>query len=249
MDSQNSQQTRPGQVAMELSVIIPARDEQDYIGPTLERVMACPVHEVIVVDGGSSDQTAQIARSHGASVITAVPGRGGQQHAGALAATGDTLLFLHADTLLPNRYDRLLGRVLAREGVAAGAFGLKIDALGKSYRFIERTVDWRSHLWQMPYGDQGLFMRADAYHQAGGFGDSTVMEDYALVQRLRKLGRVAISPAPVLTSARRWRHYGIWRMTLINQLTLAAYHLGASPARIEGWRKKLSNPRVPVSPS
>ncbi len=230
-----------------LSVIIPARDEQDYIGSTLDRVFTRPVHEVIVVDGHSSDQTVQIARSHGASVISAPPGRGGQQHAGASAATGDTLLFLHADTLLPKRYDRLLARVLAREGVVGGAFGLKIDEAGKSYRFIERAVDWRSHLWQMPYGDQGLFMTADAYHRAGGFPDSPVMEDYTLVRRLRRLGRVAISPAPVLTSARRWRHYGVWRMTLINQLTLAAFHLGASPARIQGWRNKLSSGRAPVS--
>jgi len=228
-----------------LSVIIPALNEQDFIGPTLTRVMSCPVHEVIVVDGHSGDRTASMARDLGAKVISSEPGRGLQLDAGAQAATGNVFLFLHADTLLPRRFARHVQRILAQDRVAAGAFRLHIDGPQRSLRLIERAVDWRSRAYQLPYGDQALFMQAKIYHQAGGFSSSVVMEDYQLVARLKRLGRVAMSPAAVVTSDRKWRNCGVWRVTLMNQMTLLAYYLGASPRGIDAWRRGVSARRRP----
>ena len=229
-----------------LSVIIPTFNEERTIGHTLDRVRGGSAWEVIVVDGQSTDRTCEIARVHGAMVVQSSPGRGRQLAVGASIATGDTLLFLHADTLLPLGFDDYIFRVLDRPGVCAGAFRLLIDSEGWPFRLIERMVNFRSRVRQMPYGDQAIFVRANVFHEAGGFPDLPIMEDYALIRRLRRIGRIEIAPATVLTSARRWTKHGVWRTTLLNQVCIAAYWLGVPASRIARWRERFCHRERPL---
>ena len=191
--------------------------------------------EIIVADGGSRDGTVQIARSAGVKVISGPAGRASQMNAGARAACGEILLFLHADTLLPGGFDAMVVRELAREGVVAGAFPLKIDGTGASLRWVEKGVNWRSRFLCLPYGDQAIFIKNKLFWEIGGFPEIPIMEDFALMHRLRRLGKVAIAPAPVLTSPRRWQKLGVLRAILINQLIIIGYLLGVPPARLARW--------------
>ncbi len=226
----------PARDAPRISVIIPARNEAATIERILRRVYDDRPWEVIVVDGESTDDTVDIATRLGATVIQTEPGRGRQLKTGAEAATGDILLFLHADTSLPRSYGEKAVRTLSVPKTVAGAFKLYIDSPGRSLRFIERAVQFRSRYLQMPYGDQALFMRTEDYHRAGGYPDWPVMEDHCLVRRLRRLGRIRIVPSGVVTSGRRWERNGVWRTTMQNKLTLLAFRLGVSPHRLARWR-------------
>jgi hypothetical protein len=124
---------------------------------------------------------------------------------------------------------------LARPGVAAGAFRLRIDGAGRSLRLIQRIANLRAACLQMPYGDQALFLHHDTFDQLGGFAELPILEDFDLVRRLRRLGRVAIAPAEVVTSARRWCRLGPWRTTWINQIVLLGHYLGVRPQRLADW--------------
>jgi len=219
-----------------LSVIIPARNEQASIGRTLESVMRGNPGQVIVCDAHSTDDTRSIAASMGAAVITSDPGRAKQMNAGAAQATGERLLFLHADTLLPTDYPRHICETLARPGVVAGAFDLLIDAPNRSLRVIEWCVKLRSRWLSLPYGDQGLFMRAQTFCDLDGYADLPAMEDYELVRRLGQAGRVAMAEAAVVTSARWWLRKGVWCATMLNQACVVGYRLGVDPARLASWR-------------
>lgn len=223
-------------MSLRLSIIIPTLNEEHRLGEVLEHVRRGGKPEVIVADGGSTDRTCQVAESAAARVVISQRGRGTQLNLGAAAATGDALLFLHADTLPPPDYEQHIDDILARPGVCAGAFGLRIDAPQRALRLIEKTVNWRSRVLGLPYGDQGIFVTREAFEEVGGFPEIPVMEDFVFVRRLRRLGRIQIAPAAVLTSARRWSQRGVWRTTLLNQLTIAAYYLGVSPHRIAAWR-------------
>ncbi len=218
-----------------VSVIIPALGEASHIHRTLSALAGAREVEVIVVDGGSTDRTAEIARELGARLVRSPPGRARQMNAGAAVARGDALLFLHADTLLPPGFEAQVRRALHRPGVAAGAFELGIDGPGPRLRWVERAVNLRSRYLQMPYGDQALFIRAHHFHRMGGFPELPIMEDVAWVRRARRRGRIEIVPAAVRTSARRWQALGLWRTTLVNQLSLAAFHLGLSTRWIYSW--------------
>jgi len=230
--------TPPAVAVADISVIIPARDEGNQVAGAIDSARRCPVREIIVADGRSRDQTVRIAQDRGARVVTCAPGRGPQLHAGAQAARGAILLFLHADTRLPPDYAHHVLHVLARPGVVAGAFRLRIDAPHRALRLVERAVHWRCRWLHLPYGDQALFLTRQTYERVGGFPPIPLMEDYVFVRRLRRLGRIAIAPAEVTTSARRWLREGIWRTTLHNQLSLLAYHFGTPPERIAAWRAR-----------
>lgn len=218
-----------------LSVIVPALNEAARIGAVIAQATAARGVETIVVDGGSLDHTPDIARAYGVRVIETTPGRGRQMNLGAAQAQGRSLFFLHGDTRPPPGYDLVIGRVLSGPGVAAGAFELGIEGPGPGLRWIELTANWRSRLAKLPYGDQGLFVRADVFRRAGGFPDLPIMEDFMMIKRLRRLGKIAIAPARVQTSARRWQGYGLARNTIRNQLIVAAFYLGVSPERLARW--------------
>jgi hypothetical protein len=218
-----------------ISVIIPVLNEADRLKDRLVSLPSLPDVEVIVVDGGSQDGTVHVARACGACVISGPPGRASQMNAGANLATGEILLFLHADTQLPDSFTDDIRQVLAQPRVVAGAFNLQIDGDLWGLRLIERGVNWRSHHFQLPYGDQAIFLRANAFRQVGGFPALPIMEDFELVRRLKGLGQVAIAPSSVITSARRWKRLGILRTTLINQLVIVGYLVGVSGDRLVRW--------------
>jgi hypothetical protein len=166
------------------------------------------------------------------------------------------LLFLHADTSLPPAYDRTVAKTLARPGVAAGAFGLAIDSPRRALRMIAWAANQRSRWLGLPYGDQAIFLSAGLFRKLGGFADLPVMEDFELIRRVRRHGRVAIADGFATTAARRWVRHGLWRTTFTHQLTIAAYYLGVSPARMAQWRNQIppsstesDKPRRPVLPS
>ncbi|MCB2228405.1 MAG: TIGR04283 family arsenosugar biosynthesis glycosyltransferase [Desulfarculaceae bacterium] len=200
------------------------------MGAAVASARSAPGAEVLVVDGGSRDDTAQRARAAGARVIRAAKGRAAQMNAGAIAAGGEILLFLHADSILPPGWQHEVRRVLGLPGVAAGAFRFRLDHRPAGLRFIELSVAARCRLAGMPYGDQGLFLTRRVFRWAGGFPELPIMEDCEMIRRLRPLGRVALSPAPVITSARRWQRRGAIATTGLNSLVVGAFYLGFPPA-------------------
>lgn len=221
-----------------VSVIIPTRNEACRIENVLTGLrVADPTVEIIVVDGGSTDGTAEKAAAFGAMVLITEPGRATQMNAGASAATGSILLFLHADTRLPENFAALVRAMLSTPGVAAGAFQFRLDANGRAYRILETLVNWRSRILQLPYGDQGLFMKARTFRELGGFPDIPIMEDFELVRRLKRRGRISIAPAPAVTSARRWQEHGFLKTTVWHQWLIAGYCLGVPPDRLVARRR------------
>lgn len=228
---------KPGQrSAPSISVIVPTRNEARLIGGVIQRLWAVGLSEVIVVDGDSSDRTAAIARSHGATVLCGPPGRGLQMNRGAAAATGEILLFQHADTRLPGDCVAHVRRTLAQSQVSAGAFRLRIDDPRWPFRCLEALIAGRCRFLQLPYGDQALFVWAETFRRIGGFAHQPVMEDFDLVRRLRREGRIEIAPIAAVTSARRWQRFGICRTTLLNQICVGSFLLGFEPGRIAAWR-------------
>jgi len=227
-----------------ISIIIPVLNELNTIAATLATTNTGKQIEVIVVDGGSVDGTLELVRSLGVTVLSSLGGRAVQMNAGAEVATGDILLFLHADTLLPPEFDTMIRTAMqspppAGSQVAiAGAFRLQIDAPARSFRAIERGVNWRSRFLQMPYGDQAIFLRATTFDRLGGFLELPIMEDFELMCRLKRWERITIIPIPVITSARRWLKKGILKTTLINQTIILAYLVGVSPQRLMRWYRK-----------
>jgi rSAM/selenodomain-associated transferase 2 len=224
-------------VIEKISIIIPVLNEVGNIKIVLDRIPSSPDIETIVVDGGSIDGTLELVRSLGVEVLSSSRGRANQMNTGAKTATGEILLFLHGDTLLPPEFDRLIRAALKtpQKIPVAGAFALQIDSPLRSLRLIEWAVSWRSRWLQMPYGDQAIFLTADTFKQIGGFAPLPIMEDFELIRRLKKLGQIVFIPVPVVTSARRWLSKGIIQTTLINQIIVCAYLLGVAPERLARW--------------
>ncbi len=221
-----------------ISVIIPVLNEADHLAQTLNGLRSAANVEVIVVDGGSQDQTVAIAQSHGVRTVSTVPGRAHQMNVGAAVAQGDSLLFLHGDTWLPSGFETLIPSALAQPGVVAGAFRLQIRGKNWGLRVVEWSVNWRSRWLQLPYGDQAIFLKAATFQALGGFPALPIMEDFELVRRLQPQGRILIVPTAVLTSDRRWQKFGIIRTTLVHQLVILAYFLGVDPDRIARWYRR-----------
>jgi rSAM/selenodomain-associated transferase 2 len=218
-----------------ISIIIPTLNEASNLSATLASTRSAADVEVIVVDGGSTDATVEVARPWGTEVLLSPPGRARQMNTGAARAMGEILLFLHGDTRLPRGFDRYVREILERPDAAAGAFRLHVDGRLPGLRIMERLVDVRSRRLQLPYGDQAIFLTADLFWDMGGFPEMPIMEDLELIRRLRRRGRIVIAPLPVLTSVRRWENLGMVRTTLINYAIPLAYYLGVSPSRLARW--------------
>lgn len=189
-------------------------------------------------------------------LISTNPGRANQMNQGAKAAQGNILLFLHADSRLPTNFPTLITQTLNSSLVPplkrgamgdhfrltkptiVGAFELEIRGDLPGLRLVEKFVNWRSHFLNLPYGDQAIFLRAETFWQLGGFPDLPIMEDFQLIQQLKKLGKIAIAPAKVQTSARRWQKLGVWQTTLTNQLVIIAFFLGVSPQKIADFYRR-----------
>ncbi|MGK7891905.1 MAG: TIGR04283 family arsenosugar biosynthesis glycosyltransferase [Leptolyngbyaceae cyanobacterium] len=236
LSQQNNTHT-PGQI----SIIIPTLNEASHIVETLQPLQDASAGtdiDIIVVDGGSTDATltkVTEAIDLKARVLTSTVGRANQMNAGAAIATGEYLLFLHADTLLPPNFPDQVQAILVDPHNIAGAFELSIQGTDPRLRWIEWGIKWRSHLFQMPYGDQAIFLRASTFREMGGFPRIPIMEDYELICRLKKLGTVAIASHAATTSARRWQKLGLWQTTVLNQLIILGYKLGIPPSTLIKW--------------
>ena len=219
-----------------ISIIIPVLNEAASIATVIQQALTGENVEIIVSDGGSLDQTVEVVKSLdlsvNLSVIHSSPGRAQQMNRGAKQATGEILLFLHADTHLPDGFDHYIRQILTQSQTIAGAFNLKIATDLWGIRWVERMVNWRSHFLQFPYGDQAIFLKTATFWQMGGFPQLPIMEDFELVRQLRKRGKIAIAPVTVLTSGRRWQQFGVLKTTLLNQLIIIGYLLGISPDRL-----------------
>lgn len=224
-----------------ISIIIPVLNEEETLKSVLSKLPNSADIEVIIVDGGSEDNTVKVAQIFKQNtdvevqILETVRGRAHQMNMGAKSATGEILLFLHADTQLPDRFEKWVRQVLDEPNVIAGAFELKITASVTGLRWVEQGVKWRSHFLQMPYGDQAIFLKASIFWDVGGFQELPLMEDFELVNQLRRRGKIALVPAAVMTSGRRWQKLGVLRTTLINQIIIIAYLLGISPNRLANW--------------
>jgi len=218
-----------------ISVVIPALNEAENIAAAVESALVEGTTEVIVVDGGSSDDTVTVAEAAGARVIVTGPNRARQMNVGAEAAVGEVLLFLHADTTLPEEYAQAVEDALSDSEVVAGAFSLALDSRPAKYRIVEAAVRLRCRLFALPYGDQAVFVGSDTFRDVGGFADLPLMEDVELIDRLRRRGRVEVLPQCVTTSSRRWERLGVVGTTLVNHTIFGAYRLGVSPTRLAGW--------------
>lgn len=227
--------SQPNSRPARISIVIPTLNEAPYLDRALAPLRGAPDIETIVVDGGSHDGTDVLAAEHGANLVRSSPGRAQQLNAGARTAAGEILLFLHADTQLPAGFDGHVRQTLVLPNVVAGAFRLRIDGSRRAFRLIEWAVNLRSRYLRMPYGDQAIFLRTSTFHQLGGFPELAVMEDFELVRRLRRLGKVALVAAPATTSARRWEQLGFWRTTWINQQVILGYHLGVPQQTLSRW--------------
>lgn len=222
-----------------VSVIVPALNESEQIAEVLATAHD-PDAEVLVVDGGSRDDTATRAAEAGARVLQAPRGRAVQQNRGAAEAQGRVLLFLHADTRLPPGYVRHVFEALMDRGVIGGAFRLKTDLDASWMRAIERLTDLRSRRLRLPYGDQALFVRREAFEALGGFPKVAIAEDLAFVRRLNRQGKVVTLDVPIVTSARRWRAAGWLRTTLVHQAVVAGIYAGVPMAWLARLRERLA---------
>ncbi|HEY1259184.1 MAG TPA: TIGR04283 family arsenosugar biosynthesis glycosyltransferase [Stellaceae bacterium] len=217
-----------------LSAVIPTLNAAASLPQTLAIIAGSPiVREIIIVDGGSSDQTRAMAQGPGIRVIVAARGRGNQLAAGAKAAVGEWLLFLHADCRLEPDWEDVVADFVAADGASgrAGYFDLALDDTAPAARRLERLVAWRCRVLVLPYGDQGLLISRALYDAVGGFAPIPLMEDVDLA---RRLGRRRLAPigARCLTSAARYRNSGYWRRPMRNLCCLACYFAGMPPARI-----------------
>jgi rSAM/selenodomain-associated transferase 2 len=212
-----------------LTIVIPVLNEAAIIEAALEALKPLRSRgaEVIVADGGSSDGTAELARPLADHFITAPRGRGAPLNAGAALGSGDALLFLHADTALPDGADRLIAGALDRR--AWGRFDLRIAGRHPFLGVIARMINWRSRATGIASGDQAIFMRREAFRAVGAFPELPLMEDIAISRRLKRLCRPACITAPVVTSGRRWEHHGVWRTILLMWRLRLAFYCGAAP--------------------
>jgi len=219
-----------------ISFIIPVYNEARAIHGSLARLLTDhrgePL-EVIVVDGHPSGTTLGAIRHRQVAKITAPKGRAVQMNAGAAAARGDILLFLHADTLLPPDGLHLIRRTLAQQNVVGGAFDLGIESGRRAFRLIETVVSLRTRLTKIPYGDQAIFLDSRFFHEIGGFKAIPIMEDVELMRRIKRLGKkIAVIPRPVQTSPRRWETDGILYGTLRNWALITLYLAGVRPEKL-----------------
>jgi rSAM/selenodomain-associated transferase 2 len=217
---------------MILSIIVPVLNEEAALGPALEAVRAGlgPGDELLVVDGGSSDGTVEIARRAGADVVVSERGRGRQQNAGARLAKGDVLLFLHADTHLPAGYRAEIERGLADSEKCWGRFDVRFDEGGPLLRLIAWLISARSRLFRSATGDQAIFVRRADFEAVGGFREAHLFEDVELVRRMRARGAMATPSTSVVTSSRRWRKEGVLATTL-RMWSLKSLYLAGVPAK------------------
>lgn len=228
------------------SIIIPVLHEgkgiNDLIGD-LRELEGAQESELIIVDGSPEEDTLQAIADSDVRRLSSLPGRARQMNAGAAVAVGDILIFLHADTRLPADALKLIDEIMDSEKYVGGAFNLGILSRRWIYRLIADIASLRSRITRIPYGDQAIFLRKDKFLHLGCYPEIPLMEDVALMRRIKKRGgRIYILPQRVATSPRRWAEEGALYTTLRNWLLLTAYYLGASPEKMARYYRNRKKP-------
>ena len=218
---------------MKLRIVMPVLNEASGLAQRLLALVPLRQRgaELVLVDGGSTDATWAIARAHADRVLLAPRGRAAQMNAGARGGSADALLFLHADTALPEQADRLIAAAL-QQGRHWGRFDVRIDSALRALRLVAWAMNLRSRISGIATGDQALFVERRLFEQVGGFAPIALMEDIALSRRLRRHSRPACLRQTVQTSGRRWERHGVWRTVGLMWWLRLAYFLGAAPARL-----------------
>ena len=216
-----------------LSIVVPVLNEAATLGSQLAALQELRGRgaELLLVDGGSSDGTRELARPLVDRLLEAPRGRAVQMNAGAQASQGEVLLFLHADSRLPPAADERLRSALVA-GAVWGRFDVRIDGRHRLLRVVERMMNWRSRLSGIATGDQAIFVRREVFIALGGYPELPLMEDIALSKRLKRLGRPACLRAVVVTSGRRWEQHGVLRTIVLMWRLRASYFLGADPQQL-----------------
>jgi len=232
---------------MQLSVVIPTLDEASNLLATLSSLPQDA--QVVVSDGGSTDETVAIATRFGARLIRGVRGRAGQLNRGAAVCEGDTLLFLHADCRLGGGAREAIERALDDPNVVGGSFQLRIrgDAGDKTSRLglVARASNARARYLGVPYGDQGLFVRTSVFNEAGGYPELPIMEDIALVRELKRIGKLVRVDTVVSTGPRHWQHLGVVRTTLLNWAVASLFVAGMPAKRLAPIYTRLRGKKRP----
>jgi len=222
-----------------ISVIIPCLNEAMICVPRLRALQPLRLqgHELILVDGGSTDGTLMLSGSLVDRTLVSRPGRALQMSLGAEVASGDVLRFLHLDSRLPADADSQVLRQ-AMDGPGWGRFDVGLSGNRPMFRIIERMMNLRSRLTGMVTGDQGMFVQRSLFDRVGGFPRIALMEDLAISRRLKHIARPACLQARIITSSRRWERDGVWRTIGLMWFLRTAYHLGADPE----WLARLYYP-------
>jgi rSAM/selenodomain-associated transferase 2 len=229
-----SRKENPGlRFPMNISVIIPILNEEKTIAATLRALLALQPHEIIAVDGASCDQSREICRKLGAQVLSSERGRARQMNCGARHATGDVLLFLHADSKLPDSVFEEIAQALGDASYVGGRFDVELEGSHWMLKFIGALINCRSRATKVGTGDQAIFVRRSVFAQLGGYPDVPLMEDIAFCRSLKRLGAIACLRSRVLTSGRRWERDGVWRTIIRMWMLKFLYLAGVSPARLK----------------
>jgi rSAM/selenodomain-associated transferase 2 len=220
-----------------LSIIVPVVDEAPALARWLPDLAGgCPEAEIIVVDGGSRDGTRDVPlKLPGIRLCASPRGRARQMNAGARVAAGEVLLFLHADTRLPEGAATALAGALTDPTVVGGRFDVRFDNPRRVFRLIARLMNWRSRLTGISTGDQAIFVRRTVFEALGGYREIALMEDIELSHRLKRAGRLACLRLTVTTSTRKWEREGIIRTILLMWALRLLYLCGVSPRRLHDW--------------
>jgi rSAM/selenodomain-associated transferase 2 len=218
-----------------ITVVIPTYNEESSIASTIQSALQDPNIEVVLGDGGSTDRTVTIAQELGARIVRASSGRADCQNAAAAIASGEVLLFLHADTLLPPGYGAQVRAALKPNNVVLGAFSFKLTPRLPFLSLVEWGTNRRSRRAQLPYGDQALFLRKDVFAHLGHFPKQPFMEDYDFVREARHHGAVTTLDMPVVTSSRRWQMHGVFGNTMFNQLLIFGRAVGVPLEDMVKW--------------
>ena len=220
-----------------ISIIIPAFQEHEAINRSLAQIRSLKGQgdvEIIIADGDLKGSTIQAISDSSVKKVISEKGRGIQLNTGADVATGEILIFLHADTALPAKALEQVDTLIRRDGeYIGGAFDLRIDSDRLAYRLIEKAASWRSRLTRIPYGDQAIFISASYFRLMGGFRNIPIMEDVDLMRRIRNDGRkIVILKEQAVTSARRWETEGAFQCTLRNWILITLFSFGVSPEKL-----------------
>lgn len=231
---------------MKISIIIPVLNERPHLPAMFVALAQLHPGEVIVVDGGSTDGSREyLNRQQGVTVIDAERGRGSQLNAGARAATGDVLVFVHSDCVLPLDALQRIGHRLGDEEVVGGCFLVRFaEHFPRSLRIVAWGINLRTRLTRTATGDQAIFVRRPIYEAVGGFEPWPLFEDVDLVARIKRNGRFVVLATAVTISARRWLSYGVWRTTFLMYALRLGYYAGISPFRLKRWFSDIRSPEI-----